>query len=84
MPRYRAHMVNREDPAPIWQQVAAVLRQRIADGTITGRLPSERDLQNEFGVAPMTTRKAVRQLQSEGLVTTVTGRGTFVVRKDQD
>jgi DNA-binding GntR family transcriptional regulator len=76
-------MVSREDPAPIWQQVAAVLRQRIADGTITGRLPSERDLQQEFGVAPMTTRKAVRQLAEEGLVTTVAGRGTFVVRKDQ-
>jgi DNA-binding GntR family transcriptional regulator len=75
-------MVSREDPAPIWEQVAAVLRQRIADGTITGRLPSERDLQQEFGVAPMTTRKAVRQLVEEGIVTTVAGRGSFVVRKD--
>jgi len=76
-------MVSRDNPAPIWQQVADVLRQRIADGTITGRLPSERQLWQEFGVAPMTSRKAIRQLQAEGLVTTVPGRGSFVVRKDQ-
>jgi DNA-binding GntR family transcriptional regulator len=75
-------MVSRDDPTPIWEQVAAVLRQRIASGQITGRLPSERDLQQEFGVAPMTTRRAMRALAEEGLVVTVPGRGTFVVRKD--
>jgi DNA-binding GntR family transcriptional regulator len=76
-------MVSRDDPTPIWQQVADILRQRIASGAITGRLPSERQLWQEFGVAPMTSRRAIRQLADEGLVVTVTGRGSFVVRKDQ-
>jgi len=38
-------------------------------------LPSERELQQEFGTAPMTSRKALRLLADEGLVTTVPGRG---------
>lgn len=57
-----------------------ILRARIASGEITARLPSERDLHQEFGVTPMTARKAGRLLADEGLVVTVTGRGTYVKR----
>jgi DNA-binding GntR family transcriptional regulator len=77
-------MISEEDPRPAYVQLAAILRSRIASGEITARLPSERDLHNEFGLAPMTVRKAVRLLREEGLVTIVTGRGAYVVRKDQD
>jgi DNA-binding GntR family transcriptional regulator len=73
-------MISRDDPRPVYVQLAGILRERIASGAITGRLPSERELQ-EFGTAPMTSRKALRLLADEGLVTTVPGRGTFVVRK---
>jgi DNA-binding GntR family transcriptional regulator len=75
-------MISRDDPRPVYAQLADILRARIASGAITGRLPSERELQQEFGTAPMTSRKAIRMLADEGLVTTVAGRGTFVVRKD--
>ena len=74
-------MVSRDDPRPAYVQLAGILRERIASGAITGRLPSERELQQEFGTAPMTSRKAIRLLAEEGLVTTVPGRGSFVVRK---
>jgi len=77
-------MISRDDPRPAYEQLAAILRARIESGGITGRLPSERDLQQEFGIAPMTSRKAIRLLADEGLVTTVPGRGTFLARKDQD
>jgi GntR family transcriptional regulator len=76
-------MISRDDPRPVYVQLAGILRERIASGVITGRLPSERELQQEYGTAPMTSRKALRLLADEGLVTTVPGRGTFVVRKDQ-
>lgn len=75
-------MINQDDPRPAYVQLADILRARIASGAITSRLPSERDLQQEFGSAPMTIRKAVRLLKDEGLVHTVTGRGTFVLKKD--
>jgi DNA-binding GntR family transcriptional regulator len=71
-------MISEDDPRPAYVQLAAILRARIESGKITARLPSERDLHNEFGTAPMTARKAMRLLQDEGLVHTVPGRGTFV------
>ena len=73
-------MVSEDDPRPVYVQLAALLRARIASGEIRSRLPSERDIQQEFGIAPMTTRKAVRLLKEAGEVVTVPGRGTFVKR----
>ncbi len=52
------------------EEIAARLRQKIADGTLQAgtRLASERDLSTEFGVSRMTTRHAIEILESEGLV----------------
>ena len=54
-------------------QLAAILRARIDSGEITAKVPSERTLHQEFGLAPVTIRKAVRMLRDEGLVRTVPG-----------
>jgi GntR family transcriptional regulator len=74
--------INRESADPPWVQLAAILRARIASGEITDRLPGERALQQEFGLAPVTIRKAVRALRDEGLVRTTPGMGTYVVKQD--
>src|SRR5712691_8453157 len=62
------------------EEIAARLRQKIADGTLQAgiRLASERDLSMEFGVSRMTVRHAIEILESEGLVARYPGRGTFV------
>ena len=57
-------------------------QRKAPDGT--SRLPGERALQQEFGLAPVTIRKAVRQLRDEGLVRTTPGWGTYVVKKNDD
>ncbi|MFD5555046.1 GntR family transcriptional regulator [Streptomyces sp. NPDC127068] len=68
------------DPTrPKWQQIADVLRRRI----MTGEYPpqhriSEVQLENDFGVARVTMRKATAALREEDLITTVTGMGSFV------
>lgn len=80
MTGYRALMISEDDSRPAYVQLAAILRARIDSGVITARLPSEKDLHDEFGLAPMTIRKAVRMLADEGLVVVVPGRGTFVSR----
>jgi len=73
-------MIDEDDPRPPWVQLADSLRERIRTGEITGRLPSERTIHEESGLAPVTIRKAIRKLRDEGLVVTVNGRGSFVKR----
>jgi DNA-binding GntR family transcriptional regulator len=75
-------MIDEEDARPPYVQLADSLRVRIASGELTGRVPSERTLHEETGLAPMTIRKAIRLLRDEGLVRTVPGWGTYVERKD--
>ena len=64
---------------PVWRQLAAILRARITSGQIPpGRvLPSEKQLEQEFGISRGTARKAIALLRDEGLVVTVAGRGTY-------
>lgn len=73
-------VIDRESPVPPYQQVAAILRARIADGTIPPgrRIPSMVELEAEFGVARDTLRKATQVLKDEGLVETVLGMGIYV------
>jgi diguanylate cyclase (GGDEF)-like protein/PAS domain S-box-containing protein len=52
-----------------------ILRARYPPGT---KLPSHSDLASHFGVAPLTLRQALAQLEEEGLVSREQGRGTFV------
>lgn len=74
-------MIDYEGAVPVYRQVAAVLRGRIEDGTyLPGRrLPSVTGLVQEFGVAQLTARKALRVLVDEGLATMTPGMGTYVV-----
>lgn len=73
--------IDREGPIPPYRQVATILRARIDDGSIPPgrRIPSLVALEQEFGVARDTLRKAVQVLKDEGLVHTVTGMGVYVV-----
>ena len=74
--------INYDSATPPYQQLAAILRGRIAAGEITARLPGEKTLQQEFGLALATVRKAVKVLRDEGLVHTVPGWGTYVADPD--
>ena len=44
------------------------------------RLPGERDLAAEYGVALGTARRAIVELRSRGLAVTLPAKGTFVVK----
>jgi len=63
---------------PEYRQLAAILLRRIADGRITGVLPSEQQLRDEFGISRNTARRAIAVLRSDGVVVTVAGRGSYV------
>lgn len=65
---------------PPSRRVADELRHAISAGELTAgdRLPSERALAEQHGVARNTAREAVRILADEGLVTAIHGKGVFV------
>ncbi|AJK69558.1 GntR family transcriptional regulator [Corynebacterium marinum] len=67
---------------PAYLAIADAVRERISRCGLTGgdRLPTERELVEEFGVARMTVRSALDVLQQEGLIERRRGRsgGTFV------
>jgi GntR family transcriptional regulator len=72
-----------DGPEPLYEQIAAILAARIADGTYPPRrrVPSEASICDEFSVSRPTARAAVQLLVSRGLVVTVRGKGTFVVEQ---
>jgi DNA-binding GntR family transcriptional regulator len=67
-------------PAYVYARVADHLAARIEAGELTegARLPAERDLAEEYGVAVGTARRAVEELRERGLVITLPAKGTFV------
>lgn len=67
---------------PRYQQVAAVIRQKIIDGTYAAdeKIPAEDVLANEWGVSRMTMRQAMAELVADGFIMRKQGRGTFVCR----
>ena len=72
--------VDREAESSAYRQIAKDIRDRITSGDLRGRrrLPSEKDLQFEYGVARQTIRRAIATLVELGLVRPVQGRGTFI------
>ena len=71
-------MVDPDSPVLAYLQVADDLAGRISRGELSGRMPAERDLASEYGVAYGTIRRAMQVLRERGLVDSVHGRGTFV------
>ncbi len=71
-------MIDPDSPVLAYIQVADDLAGRIGRGELSGRMPAERDLAVEYGVAYGTIRRAMELLRERGLVESVHGRGTFV------
>jgi len=77
--------VNRSDPDPLHDQVAAQIRRAIAEGEAGPgeRLPLARDLAAVLGVNKNTVLRALHVLREEGLLEFRRGRGITVAGTPQ-
>lgn len=73
-----------EDGLPAYLHIAQTLAERLNSGIYPAgsRLPSGSELRAEFGVSPMTVRRALSLLEQQGLVTGVKGSGTYARTRD--
>jgi GntR family transcriptional regulator len=72
--------LDRDSAVPLYAQLESELRRRIADGEWRPlqRIPSENELNREYGLSRMTARGVLSKLVAEGLLFRVPGKGTFL------
>lgn len=68
------------DARPIYTQIIDGIREQIVSGLLlTGeRLPSVRELATSLAINPNTIQRAYRELEADGWIATVPGKGCFV------
>ncbi|MFT5194565.1 MAG: DNA-binding transcriptional MocR family regulator [Cellvibrionaceae bacterium] len=72
--------ISRKNNLAIYRQVAEQIRAQIHTGRLPSgtRLPTVRSLSAELGVTPLTVHSAYNELQADGLIESIVGRGTYV------
>lgn len=72
--------VDKRSPVPLYYQIKETIKEKIEGGSLEPheRLPSERELEENYGISRMTARRALTELESEGYVYREQGKGSFV------
>jgi GntR family transcriptional regulator len=73
-------VLEQESAEPLYQQIRNILTGWIHEGKLCPheRIPSERELCEQFNVSRMTVRQALGKLKEDGLIYTRQGKGAFV------
>jgi GntR family transcriptional regulator/MocR family aminotransferase len=76
--------LDRQSATPLFQQIKDYLRQGILSGSLAPdtRLPASRQLAQDLGVNRITVENAYAELESEGLILSKLGSGTYVLTPD--
>ena len=74
--------LSKESREPIYHQIEQQLKALIAGGHLApgAPLPSIRVLSKDLEVSVITTRRAYQNLESDGFIQTIQGKGTFVAK----
>ena len=75
--------INYRDARPIYEQVRDGLRTLIVSGALAGgeKLPSVRELAGQLAINPNTIQRAYRELEQEGYLYSVPGKGSFAAER---
>ena len=73
-------IISNTSDKPIYEQISSQIKSQILSGALTcgEKLPSIRALANGVGVSVITTKRAYSDLEAEGFIETVQGKGCFV------
>lgn len=73
-------IISNQDPRPIYMQVGEAIRSAIISGELKegDALPSIRGLAKDLRISVITTKRAFEELERDGFIATVPGKGTFV------
>ena len=77
-------LLKNSSERPIYEQIKQQIKENILKGHVTPgeHLPSMRELAQDLSVSVITTKRAYEDLEKDGFVFTIRGKGTFV--KEQD
>ncbi len=73
-------LISNSSPVALYEQIETQIKNQILSGNIKSGdpLPSIRSLAKELKVSIITTKRAYEELEKEGFIETVVGKGTFV------
>lgn len=79
-------IISNSSQDPIYVQIRKQLSQLILNGGLKGgdQLPSIRSLAKELQISVITTKRAYEELEKEGYIETVAGKGTYISRKNNE
>lgn len=77
-------IISNTNKKPIYEQIASQIKNMIITGELDegDALPSMRLLAKELRISVITTKRAYEELERDGFIETVTGRGSFVASKN--
>lgn len=78
-------ILNNSSMVPIYEQLMNQIKNEIINGTLkeNDNLPSVRALAGELRISALTVKKAYDNLEQDGFVVTVHGKGTYVAGADK-
>ena len=79
-------LLSNKSNIPIYEQIKNQIKEQILNDSIKEGefLPSIRQLAKELGISVITTTRAYSDLESEGFIATLRGKGSYVLLKDKD
>lgn len=79
-------LISNSDARPIYQQIVEQIKNHILHGKLAPGegLPSMRTLAKELRISVITTKRAYEELEAEGFIETVVGKGSFVAQKNTE
>lgn len=79
-------IISNKSNLPIYEQIKSQIKEQILSGQIEENeyLPSIRQLAKELSISVITTSRAYSDLEAEGYIATMQGKGSIVLSKDNE